>query len=163
MFVRSLRIRDLTRANESLLLRPAAIHPLEAPIGASLRGADWPAVNKHKDRIGMRGREDTEGDPTALIERGFERNFLKTAVGLDSLFRHRIAVHYEFHRNCAGVPDARALHVPVWFLIEPAESQDESSPDEPLDNEEKIAIAKVGFNRVATAILITSIVKIVLR
>ena len=48
-------------------------------------------------------------------------------------------------------------------MIEPAESQDESSPDEPLDNEEKIAIAKVGFNRVTTAILITSIVKIVLR
>jgi hypothetical protein len=47
-------------------------------------------------------------------------------------------------------------------LIEPAESPDECSPDEPLDNEEKIAIARVGFNRVATAILIASIVKIVL-
>jgi hypothetical protein len=47
-------------------------------------------------------------------------------------------------------------------LIEPAESPDECSPDEPLDNEEKTAIARVGFNRVATAILIASIVKIVL-
>ena len=74
--VRVPRLVQLARPNLRRLLRPALIHGLQAPLGASARGADRLAADEREDRVGVRRGQDARGDPAAPIDRDVERQRL---------------------------------------------------------------------------------------
>src|SRR5262249_7106807 len=101
-----------------LLLRPALVHRLDAPLGRLLRRPDRLAVDDDEHRVGVRRREDPQRDPARLLDRDVERDALDVAVRGDLGLGDGPAVDDHLDRDLAAVPDPGALEVPVGFLVE---------------------------------------------
>src|SRR5947209_20014687 len=67
-----LGVLHLCGADELLLLRPALIHALQAPLGAASAGADQLAADEDEDGVRVRGGQDSQRHPTAARDRDIE-------------------------------------------------------------------------------------------
>ena len=113
------RLRMLRTGEEALLLPPALLHRVQAPLdGIAL--ADGFSADLDEDRIGVRARKDAQGVPTAALHRMGELQGPKRSIGLDLHPGDGHAVLDQFDRHLAAGTDAGPLDVPVGLLAEPA-------------------------------------------
>ena len=116
MVVGGARIGLLGFGVGALFLRPALIDRFAAPLGAALRRPDRLVVDEDKDRIGVGGGQDAQGDPTAAVDLRVEGNVLKLAIGDDAFRGDGLAIDDDLDRHFARAFHSRALDVPVGLL-----------------------------------------------
>src|ERR1019366_8383600 len=112
MLIGRLCLNHLAGAYELLLLRPALVHALEAPLNAAPRRPDRPVADEDEDRIRVRGAQDPQRHPAAARNLHAERDVPQLPVGHQLLGRHWIAVHDDLHGHLVGDAYPRALDAP---------------------------------------------------
>src|SRR5215510_12258744 len=105
------------RRNLRRLLAPTLVDGLQAPFGATARGADRLVADDDEDRVGVRRSQDAQRHPTAALDLEVERYFARRAVGGDLLFIHRRSINDQFDRHFARPSSARAFQIPVRLLV----------------------------------------------
>src|SRR5258708_4095664 len=110
------RLRHLVRFDETLLLFPAAVYAVEAPLRAASRGPDRLAIDEDKDRVGMRRGKDSQSHPTAFVELRVERNIANVAVCFYFVPGNRVAVNNKFDRDTPCSFHAGAFDIPIRVI-----------------------------------------------
>src|SRR5262249_4593399 len=107
----------LRRPDRTDLLGPALIDGGQTPLGAAARGANRLLSNDRKNRVRVRRRKDTNGNPAAPVDSDVEGDVAQLPVGSNGLRRDRLSIDDELDRNLAGRADSRALDIPEGLLI----------------------------------------------
>src|SRR5437879_6106527 len=68
VLVGALRVRHLLHFDETLLLGPALIHALQAPLRAAAPRTDRLVADQHEYRVGVRRGQDAQRHPTAAVD-----------------------------------------------------------------------------------------------
>ena len=111
--------------DEPLLLRPALVHALEAPVETAPL-ANGPSVHDHEDGIAVRRGQDAQRHPTAARDLRVEGNVSLLPISEEVLPRHGHSVDDQFQRHLACPAEAGPLDLPdkavsrrgVDFLIQ---------------------------------------------
>lgn len=101
-----------------LLLLPADVDGIEAPLGGVAAGSDWSVAHVDPDRVGVAGRPDSHGHPGGFTDRRGPCQVVDCAVGLDLGARSHLAIHNQLHRHATAGPTSCPLQFPVWLLGE---------------------------------------------
>src|SRR5688572_28569783 len=104
-------LRQLGFGDERLLLGPALVHALEAPLDTAAGGANRLVADEDENRIRVRRGEDPQCHPAAALDRNLETHILKGTVRVNLLPRDRVTVHDYLERNGARCAHARAFEI----------------------------------------------------
>src|SRR5688572_28127681 len=116
MLVVGPRLRQLGLSDERLLLRPALVHALQAPLDAAAGGANRLVADENENRVRVRRGEYAQRHPAAALDRNLETHLLKRTVRANLLPRDRVAVHDDLERNVARCAHARTFEIPIRLL-----------------------------------------------
>ena len=100
-----------------LILLPALVNRLQAPLGTLLRCANRLVTDEYEDWVGMTARKDSKGDPTGLAQFHLGREILELPISDDLFAKDRLTIDDHLNRYLASFSQPGSLNMPVGLLL----------------------------------------------